>query len=210
MTIDSCPKEEYLEIQEEIYNLAIKVFSEEYSEMAEKISLDLISSKKKKEMAKIKLKRIVGSRPSRPLFYANSHVSDLPRYTRNLIRYLGDYIDHLIKFWSSELNGKKFLTKSLGVSLKFLKGKIDEDLRQSLIVYNDYCYVPAKHDFNVKKRKHRFTCKEAVYIALMTMELGEIIKKNSEIAKKYALGEIDDNWAPMKYSLENKDSFYEE
>ena len=180
MTIDTCPKNEYLEIQEEIYQLALKILTSNEIKIAEEISLDLVSSKKKKEKARIRLRSIVGTVPSRPLFYANINLRYLPRYTRNPIRYLGDYIDHLIKFWSSEINGNSFLTKSLGINLRQMKRKINEDLRLELIKYNDLCYVPAKHDFNVKKRRHRFTCKEAVYISFITMALAKLILPNSK------------------------------
>ncbi len=130
----------------------------------------------------------------------------MPRYIRNPIRYLGDYIDHLVKFWSSEINGVPYLKKSLGINLEKLKGKIDEDLRINLAQYNNFCYVPAKHDFNRRGRKHRFTAKEAVYICFMTMNLSKQITSHSEKAKKYSNCESDDDWADMKYQPENKDT----
>lgn len=209
MTLDTCPKKEYLEIQDEIYKLSLDVLSKEELESAEEISIDLISSKKKKENARLRLRKIVGAKPSRPLFYANADLRHLPRYTRNPIRYLGDYIDHLIKFWSSEINGEKFLKKSLGVNLTQMKGKIEESLRINLSRYNNFCYVPAKHDFSRKGRPHRFTCKEAVYIAFLTISLARKILLLSDKAKKYSLGEINDDWAIMKYNSENKDSLCE-
>jgi hypothetical protein len=210
MTIDTCPKKDYLEIQKEILELASEVLSKEEIGLSEKISNDLISSKGKKEKARITLRRLVGVKPSRPLFYANLELKSLPRYTRNPIRYLGDYLDHLIKFWASEINGNEFLKKSLGINLQRMKGKIDEKLRLNLINYNNFCYVPAKHDFNVIERKRRFTCKEAVYIIFITMALSKIIISKSEKARQYSNSEINDDWALMKYSSENKDVLVEE
>ena len=210
MTIDTCPKGEYLEIQKEIYNLALKVITLDEIKTADNISLDLTSSKERKRKARSQLKIIIGMKPYRPLFYANFHLNHLPRYTRDPIRYLGDYIDHLVKFWSSEINGVHFLIKSLGVNLKHLKRKINEDLRINLIDYNDLCYVPAKHDFKVIGKRRRFTCKEAVYISFITIALAKQIIQSSEKARKYSSEEINDDWSPMKDNSENKDIFYKE
>lgn len=205
MTLDSCPKSEYLNLSKDILFLAEKILSKEELDIADKLSEDLISSKTKKENARKELMKLVGVKPSRPLFYANIDLKNLPRYTRSLIRYLGDYIDHLVKFWSSEINGISYLKKSLGPNLGKLKGKINEDLRINLAVYNNFCYVPAKHDFKRNGRKHRFTSKEAVYVCFMTMSLAKQIMLYSEKAKKYSNCEINDDWADMKYQSENKD-----
>lgn len=206
MTLDTSSKEEYLDIQKEILNLAQRTLSKEEISLAEEISIGLVSSKKKKENARLKIRNIVGVKPSRHLFYANADLRFLPRYTRNPIRYLGDYIDHLVKFLSSEINGEKFLTKSLGINLKQLKGKIEENLRLKLVDYNNFCYVPAKHDFNLNGRKHRFTAKEAVYIAMLTITLSKAILINSSKGRDYSDGRINDDWAKMQYSPDNQDS----
>ena len=210
MTLDTCRKSEYLEIQKEIYDLSLDVLNNEEIEQAEEISNNLVSTKARKEKARMALRKKIGVKPSRPLFYANLELKSLPRYTRSGIRYVGDYLDHLVKFWASEINGKTFLTKSLGINLKNMRNKIDEILRLNLIKYNNLCYVPAKHDFNVKNRKRRFTSKEAVYIVFMTMKLAKIIISKSKKASQYSNSEIDDDWATMKYNAENKDILVED
>ena len=201
MTKDTCPKDEYLEIDKNIQNLADEILSKSELEIGNQISEGLVSSKKKKEWARTQLRVIVGMKPKRPLFYANLDLQYLPQRTRNPVRDLGDYIDHLVKFWTSEiLKNNKYLKESLGKNLYRLSGKIDEDLRLKLNKYNDFCYVPAKHDFEVKNRVHRITSKEAVFIALLTMKFAKIIKDESPLAKAYAEETIEDDWAEMRYS----------
>lgn len=121
MTSDVCSKTEYLQIQPAILDLAKKTLPPEKLLVAEQFSTDLISSKSKKERARLMLRRLVGVQPSRPLLYANTYLGHLPRFTRDPIRYVGDYIDHLVKFWSSEINGDVHLKKSMGANLKALK-----------------------------------------------------------------------------------------
>ncbi len=204
MTKDTCSKEEYLEIYPDILNLVKEVLIPEDIELGNQISEGLVSSNKKKEWARLRIRKIVGNTPKRPLYYANIDLKYLPRFTRNPARYLGDYVDHLIKFWSSEIVGKTCLKKSLGTNLNLLIGKIDETLRNQLIKYNDLCYVPAKHDFNPKGRVHRITAKECVFIALLSMKFAETIKSYSVLARDYSEEKIDDNWAEMRYTEDDQ------
>ena len=64
-----------------------------------------------------------------------------------------------------------------------MKGIIPEELRSNLNNYNRIVYLPAKHDFNVKDRRHRFTSKEVVFIIFLTLKLSLEIIKISQSAK---------------------------
>lgn len=184
---ETCPKSEYLEIDSWVLKLATDVLAQKEIAEADKLSEDVASSKKRKRLAIETLQEKVGTIPKRPMFYLNDELGYLPYHTRDAMRDLGDYIDHLIKFYSVEkLGNKKYEKQSLGSSLTNLKGAIPEKLRLQLIQFNKLIYVPAKHDFNVKNRRHRFTSKEVVFICLVTMALAKEIVKISARARDYA------------------------
>lgn len=104
------------------------------------------------------------------------------------MRYLGDYIDVLVKEMSFEFTGNEESLKSpLGRNLRVVKDKIPDELYNKLSTYNDFLYVPGKHDFNVPaNRKHRFTSKEVVIAAFVTMKLASEIKSLSKMAREYS------------------------
>ncbi len=184
---ETCPKSEYLIIGPEVLKLAEDLLSKREIFEANKLSTDISSPKKGKWSAIEILQEKVGIRPKRPMFYLNDELSYLPYHTRDAVRDLGDYIDHLIKFCSTErLNNKKHENRSLGSNLASLKGFVPEKLRLQLFQFNELLYIPAKHDFNVKDRRHRFTCKEVVFVCFITMALAKEIVKISTRAKDYA------------------------
>jgi len=183
----TCPKSEYLMIDEKIYSLAQDILSQSKIEEAEKLSLDLASSKSKRNCAIKKLQIMTGLKPKRPLYYCRHELKYLPRWTRNAVRYIGDYIDQLIKYLASEkLANSKNRTRSLGSNLKNLENKLPKPLYSNLGKYNELIYVPAKHNFSVKNRKHLFTSKEVVFIYFISLKLKEDIIKISKDAKKYS------------------------
>ena len=184
----TCPKDEYLQIDTHLFELCRNILADEEIAEANKLSEDLTLTKRKKQSAILELKNLVGRRPKKPLYYVcDLHLRNLPKYTRDTVRYLGDYIDHLIKFLSDEqLNEEKHLTRSLGSNLRSLKGKIPNELHSRLTKYDILIYKPAKHDMLYKGRRHRFTAKEAVFVCFITMKLGEEIKHLSPRARAYA------------------------
>ncbi|MDD4902141.1 MAG: hypothetical protein PHE24_03315 [Patescibacteria group bacterium] len=184
---ETCPKSEYLEIDPGVSKLAADVLAEKEIAEADKLSEDITSSRKKKRLAIEVLQEKVGTKPKRPMFYLNDELGYLPYHTRDAMRDFGDYIDHLIKFCSADnLRNKKYEEKSLGSNLINLKGAISEKLRLRLIQFNKLVYVPAKHDFDVKIRRHRFTSKEVVFVCFITMALAKQIVKISARARDYA------------------------
>jgi hypothetical protein len=120
----------------------------------------------------------------------------LPRWTRNGIRYLGDYIDLLVKALAFEITKDPHCTQSsLGANIHKLSPKkhgIPQELVDKLKKYNSFLYQPGKHDFNIPHgRSHRFTSKEAVFTAFITMKLADEIKKLSQHATKVSLDQAE-------------------
>jgi len=87
----------------EIVGLAQQVLTPEEFDRAIRFSVMLVSSKSKKNQAIQELRRMVSPPPKRPLFYAQHELEFLPRWTRDAIRYLGDYIDVLTKHLAYQL-----------------------------------------------------------------------------------------------------------
>ncbi|MDD1665620.1 MAG: hypothetical protein LUQ32_09705 [Methanomicrobiales archaeon] len=186
----TCPKSEYLLIDPKIYSFAQSILDQSEIEEAEELSLSLASSKAKRDYAIKKLRTKVGVTPKRPLYYVSDlHLRMLPRWTRDSVKYMGDFVDQLVKYLASEiLANPKYLTRSLGINLKHLKNKVPEPLYSNLVKYNDWIYVPAKHELSVENRKHLFTTKEVVFICFISLKFKEEIIKISKDAKNYSEG----------------------
>ena len=167
----------------EVLALAGKVLIPDEINNADRLSSMLVESKADKETAIKELRGLVGQEPKRPLFYANYELRFLPRWTRNAVRYLGDYIDQLCKHWAFLCTQDEgWLKRSLGQCLHIIKDKCGDDnleLLNLLTEYNGVIYGPAKHDFTLPKgrRDHRLTSKEVVYTAFITMKLSRAIKE---------------------------------
>ena len=165
-------------------------------EEAERISMLLAGTKKQRREAIYYLMKLVAPPPKRPLYYAEMEMRALPRWTRNAIRYLGDYIDILVKAVAFEfINDPRCKKYSLGRNLRMLRPKkhgISPELLDKLKRYNSFLYQPGKHDFRVPLgRGHRFTSKEVVLTAFITMKLADEIKKLSQFATKVSLNQVD-------------------
>jgi len=173
---------------DEISSLANDVLSEVELEKADQLHNDILSKGWKKIEATKYLRGLVGIRPKRPLYYVTDQfLPHLPNGTRDVIRYLGDYIDLLVKAMAQEIRGKRQLNnQSLGPNIEKLKGHLSDNTYDFLVRYNRFIYAPAKHDFNVKKRSHRFTLREVVLTVIITIKLAETIKSLSPLAREYA------------------------
>lgn len=163
---------------------------------AERISSMLAGSRKQKMEAIYYLMKIAKPPPKRPLYYAQMEMKGLPLYTRDAIRYLGDYIDLLVKAMAFERTGDQRCKKcSLGTNLRILSPKkylISQGLLDRLRRYNSFLYQPGKHDFSLPHgRSHRFTSKEVVYTAFITMKLADDIRKHSQLAAKVSLNQVE-------------------
>jgi hypothetical protein len=85
-----------------VCELAKQTLSITELEVAEQIALMLAGDKMQKRKAIYRLVEIVTPPPKRPLYYAQHELEYLPRWTREGIRYLGDYIDLLVKAMAFE------------------------------------------------------------------------------------------------------------
>lgn len=155
---------------------------------AEELSNSIISGGRRKKHAVSLLQQRVGHRPKRPIYYVTEqYLPRLPHHTREVMRYLGDYIDQLVKCIAKENHqGSIFFPKSLGSNLKPLSKVIPEELIDQLAKYNRYLYVPAKHDFDVKGRPHRFSNKEVIIALYITLKIAQQLKSISPMAKLYS------------------------
>lgn len=199
------PKSEALMALPEVVELARDTLAAEKLEEANEIAQLLIGSKRQKRYAQLKLIQLTKPPPSRPLFYLIPLIMQLPRLTRDCIRYLGDYIDLLVKEMTYELAKGKARRSSLGVNVKTLKKakSVPDDLVDKLQRYNNFLYTPGKHDFSLPPgRRHRFTSKEVVLTAYISIELAERIKSLSKLAreavKKDNLYMIGGRWGSSK------------
>ena len=184
----TCPESEYLEIDDKIMALAKELLSSHDIQEADKISLNL-TQKSTRLNAQNALKKIVGFRPKRPLYYANYEINHLPHWTRYTVENMGHFVDQMVKCVAGEkLPNSKFYNNPLGVNLNNLKNKIPDDLYSELDRFNKFIYVPAKHEFNVINRKHLFTSKEVVFIIFISLKLKDKLIIISDEARKYAEG----------------------
>jgi hypothetical protein len=182
---------EYLECDVEVLSLAKSLLTKEDLEKADDLALRLTTKNKGKAISE--LGKIIGITPkseyfARPLYYLHHELLFLPRWTRDSIRYLGDYIDQLVKATAVEKIDATCEKYPLGTNIYKLKGKIDTQLWDALEKYNRILYVVGKHDFNRGNRRHRFTSKEVVYCGFVTRKLADWLMPLSQRKKYYSNG----------------------
>lgn len=178
---------DYLLADYEIVVLAKEVLSQETYKEAEQTAIQLTRTKKDKDLARARLMQLVNPPPKRPIYYAQMEIEFLPRWTRNALRYLGDYVDMLVKAAAYEKEpDKRIFNLPFGPAIKIFSRNwpSESKLTNYLKRYNRFLYRPAKHDFKLPpgRKSHRFTAREVVLTAYVTMQLGEELAKLSEIA----------------------------
>jgi hypothetical protein len=175
------------DILPDILELAREVLPLDKLKEAMEICEMIGGSKKQREFAKARIRLLVAPPPKRPLHYLMQEMRFLPRDTRDCIRYLGDYIDLLTKELAFENLGGNTRRNSLGRNAKLLAERTVglKDLGSKLQRYGSVLYTPGKHDFTLPPgREHRFTAKEVVLAAYVTVELAERIKSVSKSARE--------------------------
>jgi hypothetical protein len=184
----------YLDMTPEMHDFAKELLSDADFKEADSLSYDLAQGKKRMKMdARYRLMEIIKPPPKRPLEYAQHEIQYLPQSTRNSIKYLGDYIDLLVKAMAFEITKIPHCKKtSLNGNLQRLKPEkypVPSELIENLRRYNDLFYNPAKHDFSPPPsgREHHFTSIETVYLVFLTMKLAKDICKISPFANKVSL-----------------------
>ncbi len=181
----TCPKTEYLEIDDRILELAMNLLSSDEIQQAEIISLDLTKKSTRINAQRI-LKKMLGIRPKRPIYYTYHEINHLPHWTRYAVEGLGSFIDILVKCVASEkLSNQRYYKSSFNSNLEKLKNKLPNNLYLNLKQFNDLIYTPAKHVFSVRNRHHYFTSKEVVFTLFMTLKLKEQLVSMSKEAMNY-------------------------
>jgi hypothetical protein len=163
----------------------------EYIE-AETTAVYLVRSKKLHDAAMQRLVALVAPPPKHPLAAAQEAIKELPRFTRDAIQRLAEYLELLVRAWTFEVTGDAATkTRSLGTNVRRLLPKklgLPEDLVDQLRRYNSFVFTPAKHDFTIfKGQRHRFSSREVVLLAYITMKLAERIKEISPAARLQAI-----------------------
>ena len=179
-------KSEALDALPEILLLAKDVLTESKYEEAENVAKTIARSKRNRKKGIVKLSREIGNHPTRPLLYLWPKLRKLPRYTRDSIRYSGDYLDLLVKELTHENLGGNARNSSLRANVKKIM-KLPEvsDLANFLVRYCDFLYTPGKNDFSLTRgESHRFTSREVVLTVYITAELGKRILLASENARE--------------------------
>ena len=180
---------EYLLAEREIIALAKDVLSEqEYSE-AEEVAKHLTGRKSDKDLARGRLVALVKPPPKRPIYYAQYEMLFLPRWTRDALRYLGDFIDMLVKSAVYEkTSDRRVFGLSLGPAINLFQRCWPgyESLVDLLQRYNRFLYRGAKHDFTLpaNHKTHRFTAREVVLTTFITMNLADKLSAISYMAKE--------------------------
>jgi hypothetical protein len=180
---------EYLLADSEIVTLAREILTEEQYLEAEEISGKLAGKKRERDLAKDRLLEIVKPPPKRPLYYAQEEITLLPRWTRDALRDLGDFIDLLVKSAVYEkTHDKRSFNLSLGPAIDLFQKlwPTSKELANLLRRYNRFLYRGAKHDFTLPAGRtvHRFTSREVVLTSFITMNLADKITSISQLADK--------------------------
>ena len=201
----TCPRNERLQIDSEIIALAQKVLSPKTIDFAEKLSDDLVNGQKKKEKAIQIIINLIPKYPKRPLYYARQKIRYLPHWTRDPIRYLGDYIDYLERKSLQKYIGNNY---KKGMSPSSIRKKLKPFISKSLLIqlqeYDKLFWTPSKHDFKVDEniRKHRFSTKEVVFCVFITIKLSCKIIQYTNIKIDVDPNTFFDNRKPRDYVIE--------
>jgi len=180
---------EYLLAEREIIALAKDVLSEQEYLEAEEVAKQLTGKKKDKDLARARLVALVKPPPKRPIYYAQYEMLFLPRWTRDALRYLGDFIDMLVKSAVYEkTSDRRVFGLSLGPAINLFQRCWPgyESLVDLLQRYNRFLYRGAKHDFTLpaNRKAHRFTAREVVLTAFVTMNLADKLSAISYMAQE--------------------------
>lgn len=180
---------EYLLAAPEVVSLARDILSEEEYWEAEELAKKLTGNKRAKDLAKARLIELVKPPPKRPIYYAQHEMEYLPRWTRNALRYLGDFVDMLVKSSVYEKSrDHRVFASSFGPAISQFRRYWPNhgSLADLLSRYNHFLYRGAKHDFTLpaNRKSHRFTSREVVLTAFITMNLADRLTSISSAARE--------------------------
>jgi len=173
----------------QIVSLARELLQSDIYYEAEEQSKLLLGSRADKSKARTHLIRIIEPPPKRPIYYLEREINSLPRWTRDALRFLGDYIDILVKAAVYGETGNNGVFKSsLGPAIAEFKKACPKENKvvDWLHRYNEFLYRDAKHDMKLppNRTEHRFTSREVVLCLYVTRELANRIISLSPTAAK--------------------------
>lgn len=183
---------EALLASKDILSLAKEILPEPVYLEAERFASMLTSSPAQKKIARLALINILLPPPKRPVYYLAHELEFLPRWTREPLRIMGDYIDMLTKAATYEkTRDAKIFRVPFGPAIDLFAKCYPNDtqLADCLLRYNRFLYRDAKHDFVLPagRREHRFTSREVVLCLYTTRELADRIKSLSTTAMRVSL-----------------------
>jgi hypothetical protein len=185
---------EVLIASNDILSLAEEILNEDILTYAESLAVMLINSSSKKNQARHLLQQVLLPPPKRPIYYLTHELEFLPRWTREALRILGDYIDMLTKaavFGKS--HDRDIFRSSFGPAINSFQKLFpnENQLSDWLLRYNRFLYRDAKHDFKLPqgRREHRFTSREVVLCLFITKELATQMTNLSETALRVSRDE---------------------
>lgn len=180
---------EALLAEEEIILLAKELLPKNTYAEAESLAVKLTKSKSIRDGAKAQLMSVLPAPPKRPIYYLEHELQFLPHWTRNPMRFLGDYVDMLVKAAAFEkLNNKDIFENAFGPAIREFKKaySAERKLADYLSRYNKFLYKDAKHDMKLPagRKEHRFTSREVVLTLFISKELGDRLTALSPLALK--------------------------
>lgn len=179
-------------IHKEIYLLAKELLSDSEMQEAEGLSIAVRRGGKGRKQAIVILQKMIRCKQKRPVYYITEEfLPQFPKHTRDIIRYLGDFVDYMVKFVVKENSRKlSYRDKSLGQNIPVLRRKevLSSELLDQLERYNRHIYVPAKHKFEDIDRLHLFNPLDVVYTLFITVKLRDMLMSNSVAARDYVEG----------------------
>jgi len=189
--------DEALLADDEIISLAKEFLDNNTYLEAERLALMLVGSKSEKTNARSRLISVLQPPPKRPVYYLPREIKSLPHWTRNAMRYLGDFIDMLVKASAYEKRGDvNIFDSSLRSAVGHFRRAYPEETKIAgwLSRYDQFLYKGVKHDMKlpIARKEHRFTSREVVLCLFVTKELADILTRLS----KYALNVRQDH--PMQ------------
>lgn len=180
---------EALLADEQILSLAKELLPESTYTEAESLAKMLTESKSRKAVSISQLISVLRPPPKRPIYYLEREIRSLPHWTRNAMRFLGDYVDMLVKAAAYEkLKDNRIFDNAFGPAIgKFeIAYPKEKMLANYLSRYNKFLYRDAKHDMQLptNRKEHRFTSREVVLCMFISKELATRVIKLSELASK--------------------------
>jgi hypothetical protein len=176
------------DLADEIASLSHDVLLPQEYEDAEQVTQAILAGGRQKKMALGYLQTKTYVRPKRPMYYVRElYIPQLPYYTREMMNYLGAYLDQMVRYAAEDhYHGFLYIRRPMGPNIRSLTGIVSPEKQDQLTRFNKYIYIPAKHDFDVQNREHRFTVREVVLTIFVTMKLCEYLKNISLLARHYA------------------------